>query len=62
MADFGGFPSESICTGTLFSETFISDKIITVVSYSSGTCNIFTGNIHYFKRTIYFDCRKAKQD
>lgn len=45
MVDFGYSPSESICTGTHFSETFISDKIITGFSYCSGTCNSFTSNI-----------------
>lgn len=45
MVDFRYFPSESIYTGTHFSETFISDKIITVFSYSSGTCNSFTSTI-----------------
>lgn len=45
MVDFRHFPSESICTGTHSSETFISDKIITVFSYSSRTCNSFTSTI-----------------
>lgn len=46
MVDFGYFPSESVCTGIHLSETFISDKVIIVFSYSSGTCNSFTSNIH----------------
>lgn len=45
MVDFRYFPSESIYTGIHFSETFISDKIITVFSYSSGTYNSFTSTI-----------------